>query len=110
MKREKELKTVAFMIGKYCRGVHKRKRGELCEECEELLSYAELRLSKCPFKDEKNFCSNCKIHCYQPEKRDMIKRVMRYSGPRMIFSHPILSIVHLIETKREKKKLDKEAK
>ena len=110
MKREKELKTVAMMIEKYCRGVHKSERGKLCEECETLLSYVESRLSKCPHGDEKPFCSNCKIHCYKPDMRDKIKKIMRYSGPRTVFSHPIVSTKHLIETKREKKKINKEAK
>ena len=27
---------------------------------------------------------------------------MRFSGPRMIFSHPYMAISHLIETKKEK--------
>ena len=110
MKREKELETVALMIKKYCRGVHKTKRGELCKDCKKLLSYVEFRLSKCPHGDSKPFCSNCKIHCYKPDMRVTIKEVMRYSGPRMVFSHPIIATKHLIETKREKKKMSKEEK
>jgi hypothetical protein len=35
--------------------------------------------------------------------RELIKKVMKYSGPKMIFHHPILAIKHLIESKREKK-------
>ena len=42
--------------------------------------------------------------------RAKIKQVMRYSGPRMIFSHPIIAMKHVIETKREKKRLQKEVK
>ena len=110
MDKKKELQIVTLMIGKYCRGAHRTKRGELCEDCKELLSYVELRLSKCPHGDNKPFCSNCRIHCYKPDMRVKIKNVMRYSGPRMIFSHPIVATRHLIETKREKKKLNKEAK
>lgn len=110
MKKEKELKTVTLMIKKYCRGVHKTRRGELCEDCKALLSYVELRLSKCPHGDNKPFCSNCRIHCYKPDMRAKIKQVMRYSGPRMIFSHPIIAMKHVIETKREKKRLQKEDK
>lgn len=99
---------VTLMIKKYCHGKHKAKRHELCEECAELLEYVKLRRSKCPFGENKTFCSNCRIHCYQSEMRQKIKEVMRYSGPRMITTHPILAISHVLETKREQKKLKKE--
>ncbi len=32
---------------------------------------------------------------------------MRYSGPRMILDHPIIAIAHLIETKKEKRRIEK---
>ena len=32
---------------------------------------------------------------------------MRFSGPRMIFSHPITAVKHIIKTKKEKKRLEK---
>ncbi len=105
MKIEKELKISKLMIDIYCKKKHKEKK--LCNECNELYEYVTLRLSKCPFQDDKTFCSNCKIHCYNPEKRQKIKAVMKYSGPRMIFHHPILAVNHLIESKKEKKKNDK---
>ena len=71
---------------------------------EELKEYVELRLDKCPFQENKTFCSNCKIHCYKPFYREKIKEVMRFSGPRMILYHPILAIKHVVESKKEKKK------
>lgn len=101
MKIEKELKISKLMIEIYCKKRHKEKK--LCAECNELYEYVCLRLSKCPFQDNKTFCSNCKIHCYNPEKRQKIKAVMKYSGPRMIFHHPILAVNHLIENKKENK-------
>lgn len=103
MKLDKERKVVDLMIDLYCKKNHKSKY--LCKECSELKEYVHLRLSKCPFKENKSFCSNCKIHCYEPIKREMIKKVMRFSGPRMIFHHPILAIKHVIESKKERKKL-----
>ena len=36
-KRLKELKTVRKMIEIYCKGQHRRKSGELCESCAELM-------------------------------------------------------------------------
>jgi hypothetical protein len=38
--------------------------------------------------------------------REKIKEVMRFSGPRMIFCHPIMAIRHLIESKREKQNMN----
>ena len=49
------------------------------------------------------------MHCYKPQMREKIRDVMRFSGPRMIFHHPIAAVRHVIETKKEKKKLEREA-
>lgn len=35
--------------------------------------------------------------------REKIRKVMRYSGPRMILYHPITAIRHVIENKKEKR-------
>jgi len=107
---EKEKKLIPVMIRKYCHGKHGTKGKELCDECKELTEYAEFRLSKCPFKVNKKFCSFCKIHCYKPDMRAKIKDVMRYSGPRMLFSHPIFSISHVVQMIKYKKQLKKQEK
>lgn len=106
-KREREKRIVSQMIVLYCKKQHKMK-GKLCGECKELLEYASFRSDKCPFMETKTFCSNCKVHCYKPAMREKIREVMRFSGPRMIFHHPVLAISHLIESKKEKKKLEKQ--
>jgi hypothetical protein len=93
------------MIGLYCKKNH-GKHGGLCPKCAALNEYAQLRSDKCPFMETKTFCSNCKVHCYKPEMREKIKEVMRFSGPRMIFYHPIMDIRHLIESKREKQNMN----
>lgn len=49
----------------------------------------------------------CRVHCYKPAMREKIRAVMRFSGPRMIFHHPVAAVWHVIETKREKKRLEK---
>ena len=96
------------MIGLYCHKQHKTKKGEMCEECKALSEYAKSRSDNCPFMENKTFCSNCRVHCYKPEMREKIRIVMRYSGPRMIFHHPIMAMKHVICTIKEKKKLEKE--
>ena len=84
------------MISDYCRGIHRRRRDQ-CPECAELLAYAEKRLEKCPFQDTKPPCASCPIHCYQPHRRDQIKAVMRYNGPRMLLRHPLFAFRHWLD-------------
>jgi YbgA-like uncharacterized protein len=99
---ERETKTVAVMIQDYCRDHHAGT--ETCLECSELLDYALERLGKCPFQEGKTTCTNCAVHCYKPEIREKIRIVMRYSGPRMIYRHPILALFHLIDRRRKEPK------
>ena len=107
---EKEKKLIPVMIKKYCHGKHGTKGEELCEECKALTEYALFRLEKCPFKVNKKFCSFCKIHCYKPDMRERIKDVMKWAGPRMIFTHPIFAFRHVFQMISYKRKLRKEAK
>lgn len=105
-KREREKKMVSQMIALYCRKNHGTK-DTLCPECAALNLYARQRSDKCPFMETKTFCSNCKVHCYKPEMREKIRMVMRFSGPRMIFYHPVAAIRHMIEMKKEKRRLER---
>ncbi len=105
----KEKKLIPVMIRKYCHGKHGTKGAEICPECQELTKYALFRLEKCPFKVNKQFCSFCKIHCYKPDMREKIKDVMRYSGPRMIFTHPVFAMSHVTQMIKYKKSQKKKA-
>ena len=104
-KRLREKETVSQMISIYCKKKHGARQG-LCPDCAALEEYARLRSDKCPFMETKTFCSNCKIHCYKPDMREKIWEVMRFSGPRMLFVHPIMAIRHVIESKKEKRRLE----
>ena len=104
-KREREKQMVSQMIALYCKKQHHSRSG-LCPDCAALDEYARMRSEKCPFMETKIFCSNCKVHCYKPEMREKIREVMRFSGPRMLFHHPVAAIRHVVETKKEKKKLN----
>ena len=108
VKREKEKAMVSQMIALYCKKKHHTKDG-LCSECAALDAYARERSDKCPFMETKTFCSNCRVHCYKKDMREQIRQVMRFSGPRMIFHHPVAAISHVVETKKEKRRLEKEA-
>lgn len=104
-KREREKRVVGLMIRLYCRKLHGSGR-ELCPECRELEDYAFLRSDRCPFMEEKTFCSCCRVHCYKPDMRERIRQVMRFSGPRMLLYHPILAVRHVLESRKEKKRLE----
>ena len=96
-RRAREAKTLALMIDIYCRNTHHADKTP-CDECAELLRYSMRRLSNCTFKEQKTTCSKCSVHCYAANQRNLIRAVMRHSGPRMILRHPILAIAHLYDT------------
>ena len=106
-KREREKQIVSEMIALYCRKKHGTK-GRLCPDCAVLSDYAKIRSDKCPFMETKTFCSNCRVHCYKPDMREKIREVMRFSGPRMLTVHPVMAVRHVIESKREKRRMENE--
>lgn len=106
-KRQREKEVVTKMIALYCRRQHGSKT--LCPECAELAAYATRRSDRCPFMETKTFCSNCPVHCYRKDMREKIREVMRFSGPRMLLHHPVMAIRHVIESKKEKKRLEKKS-
>jgi hypothetical protein len=97
---QREARTAEIMIRRFCRDHHGGSPA-LCEECSQLLAYARKRLHQCPFQERKTTCGNCPVHCYAPGKREQIRAVMRHSGPRMLLSHPLLALLHLIDGLRK---------
>jgi len=104
---KKERKTVEIMIKKYCGHFHNSET-EMCNDCSEILEYANTRLDYCPFGEKKHVCSKCPIHCYNPQMREQIRIIMRYSGPKMIFSHPFVGFRHLFHKLGKVKTIEKE--
>jgi hypothetical protein len=96
----REGKTVETMISLYCHDQH-GVGYSLCEQCEELQDYALQRLQTCPFQEGKTTCAKCPVHCYRPEMRKGIRSVMRYAGPRMLYTHPIMALQHVIDGRRK---------
>ena len=106
-KRLREQRILEEMIRLYCRKQHPGKTmsgGACCPDCQALLEYAKGRSQKCPFMEEKTFCSNCKVHCYKPEMRQRIRQVMAFSGPRMLLYHPGMAVWHLVCRLQNKRK------
>ncbi|NLS11368.1 nitrous oxide-stimulated promoter family protein [Vibrio sp. SM6] len=94
----KEFETVAAMVWIYCRKHHQSEG--LCSECADLISYAETKLDRCPFGQNKPTCNRCPVHCYKPQQKLQMKSVMRFSGPRMLLWHPKLALRHLLHEKK----------
>ncbi|MGG6313230.1 nitrous oxide-stimulated promoter family protein [Paenibacillus macerans] len=111
----REQRTVALMIRLYCRKRHGDRlrvnrcmpgdgeKADLCAECAELLGYARQRLDRCRFGEGKSTCMACPVHCYAPEPREHIRKVMAFAGPRMLLRHPLLTVLHLLDGRRAAK-------
>jgi len=92
---QRELITLQSLIRIYCQGKH-NSEGVLCPDCLALYKYASERMQRCLFLPEKPVCARCPVHCYQPQWRERMREVMRYSGPRLIFSDPAAVFRHLL--------------
>lgn len=92
---EREKRTIEKMIRLYCRLQHRT--GHLCPDCEAMLLFAHDKLSRCPFGESKTACKDCNVHCYPGNRRDKIRQIMRFAGPRMLFYHPKEFLLHLMK-------------
>jgi len=92
----REWKTMEAMIKIHCRDQH-GSSPTLCAECLGLLDYANARLERCRFGEEKPTCAQCPVHCYQKARREQVKAVMRYAGPRILWEHPLMSLRHWLD-------------
>ena len=92
----REWKTMSAMVWIYCRDHHHPVDG-LCADCRQFLDYAGVRLERCRFGEEKPTCANCPVHCYQRDRREQARVVMRYAGPRMMWEHPVMSLRHWLD-------------
>ena len=97
-KRHEETKTMREIIRIYCHGHHHhRQYGEdLCPSCRDIADYAASRIARCPHMEEKTFCKFCKTHCYAPSRREDIRRIMRWAGPRMLIHDPLSALHHML--------------
>jgi len=99
-RRKRELETVAAMIRIYCRRHHPGGSAP-CSGCAGLLEYATRRLERCVFGEAKPTCAKCTVHCFSAAKREQVKAVMRWAGPRMLLYHPLLAVFHLLDGRRQ---------
>ena len=95
---QREKLTIRRMISLYQRRCPEATADE--QHYDLLYAYAVKRLDRCIFGTDKPACKQCPVHCYQPSKREEMKQIMRWSGPRMLWRHPILTGRHLLDDKR----------
>lgn len=76
---------------------------KLCPECFELVGVTEKRTSFCPHMAYKTYCHHCPRPCYTKALIDRIVPIMRYSGPRLMLTNPVLTYRHLKEVSRSRK-------
>lgn len=93
---DQEKKLIEAMMQCYCKDLH-QPDAVLCSDCADLLLYAQTRLDKCAFGENKPNCADCKVHCYKKDMREKIKEVMRYTGPKMLVKHPLLALNHIFQ-------------
>lgn len=98
---KKEKETVERMIRLYCEKKHHDPSGDLCPECQNLLEYSHQRLDQCRYQEDKPTCRKCPVHCYRPTMREEIRRVMRFSGPRLALVAPLDWIKHIIHDRTD---------
>ena len=96
-----EFNTINAMVKIYCKAHHvSADQKPPCAQCVEFLLYANEKLDRCPYGQNKPTCNKCPIHCYKKNRRQQARDIMSYAGPRMLFKHPILAIKHLLAEKR----------
>lgn len=103
-RRVREKRTISQMVALYCAGTHEAAArtetahcgAQVCPACAELDSYAVLRTERCRKMEVKTSCEQCGNHCYAPDKREAVRVVMRYAGPRMLLHHPVAAVRHLL--------------
>jgi len=90
---ERDKKTVRMMIDLYAK--------HHPDFDKSLADYACRRLDHCHYGNDKPACKDCPVHCYAPEKREEIRKVMRWTGPRMLFYSPLATLRHLWQSMRK---------
>jgi len=98
---EREKIIVQAMIKMYCLSNHTG-NSNLCADCQTLSEYAAKRLLSCMYGEIKPVCKECPVHCYSPHKREQMRLVMRFSGPRMLYRKPYYAIIHAFDNLKGK--------
>ena len=94
---EKDRATVEAIGRIYCKRYHREASKDvsgLCESCRRAVDLTVDRAQACPNNHEEN-CEDCAIKCQRGDDQKRIKEIMRYSAPRMLVRHPLMTIEYL---------------
>jgi len=91
-----EKKIFEKMVLIYCKKKHKY--DSACMDCREIIKYGHNKINNCIHGKEKPFCSKCTVHCYEKNIKEKVKDIMIFSGPRIFFYHPIVSLKHFLSS------------
>lgn len=91
----KDIRIIGRFTEVWCHGHHhsdrhafklsgSRKDLQLCPDCIAFVEYAIQKRSNCPLEVDRPSCKHCRIHCYAPPQRELVKKIMAWSGRRMI--------------------------
>ena len=92
-----DLKTLEAIGRIYCSAHHdsaEHDEAGLCPSCREAVSATFERASNCPNHQTGN-CEDCEIKCQRGDAQARIRQIMRYSAPRMLFRHPLMTLEYL---------------
>lgn len=103
---KKDIKLLGKFVEVYCTGKHSDVESVsvtlpdglgdrvLCPECAKFLEYAILKRIKCPLEDEKPSCKHCRIHCYDTAHREKVRKIMSYTGRKLMMKGRVDYIWH----------------
>lgn len=95
---DREKRTFACMLHIYCHAHHGTHQ-QLCAGCYQLQHNANHRLTTCPFGSSKPACGKCPHNCHLPAERSLLREIMKFAGPRMLWRHPLLALLHLWDSR-----------
>jgi hypothetical protein len=64
-------------------------------------SFWIMPLERCRFGLNKPACAKCPVHCYQRVRREQVRIIMRYAGPRMLWEQPLMGLRHWLDDFRK---------
>lgn len=103
-----DIRLLGKFVEVYCAGKHGGSNHEpytlpgglgqrsLCPDCTAFLRYAVARRLKCPLEEEKPTCKRCRIHCYAPPQRQLVREIMGYAGRRLIMRGRLDYLFHYL--------------
>ncbi|NLI72500.1 MAG: nitrous oxide-stimulated promoter family protein [Bacteroidales bacterium] len=83
----------------------------LCANCYELIDKAFQHTERCPHSTYKTFCHECPTMCYRKEDQEKMLPIMRYSGKKIMWKHPMYTwrfIKNLLKNKNKIKNMTRE--